>query len=253
MAAKKSAKASEKAEKSAYLIDVRTLVALGLSGLFAAILIGFYLWMVRPAAAREALAACNGLRPSPGNDALGTLPVAAPDFTVKTHDGTPVQLSQFRGKVVLLNFWASWCGVCEIEKPSVFHVAEDLGDADDFVVLSLASDTDWANVLVALSKAHNPSAVPDKFKKVPPDRPTMDEALQIYGRAVPNGTPYQVMLDKPVSGDGSIGTIAKAWGVEKVPDSFLIDRMGRIRYYFSNKRDWGASVAQTCLQSVIDE
>jgi hypothetical protein len=120
-------------------------------------------------------------------------------------------------------------------------------------VLSLAADTDWANVLVALSKAHHPGAVPDKFKKVPPDRPTMDEALAIYGRAMPDGAPYPVMLDKPINGDGSIGTIAKSWGVEKVPDSFLIDRMGRIRYYFSNKRDWGSSVAQTCLQSVIDE
>jgi peroxiredoxin len=244
--------AKKPTEKSPYLIDVRTLVALGLAGAFAATLIGFYLWMVRPAAAREAEAACTGLRPLPGNDALGTLPVAAPDFTVKTYAGETVQLSQFRGKVVLLNFWASWCGVCEIEKPSVFRASDDLAN-EDFVVVSLTSDTSWANVLVALSKAIKPSAVPEKFKKVPPDKPTMDEALAVYGRALPDGVPFPVMLDKPISGDGSIGTIAKKWGVSKVPDSFLIDRMGRIRYYFSNKRDWGSSVAQTCIKSVLDE
>src|SRR5258705_13031093 len=162
-------KSSSAAKSTPYLIDVRTLVALALSGLFAATLIGFYLWMVRPAAAREAEAACNGLRPSPTNPALGTLPVAAPDFKVVGHDGVSVSLSQFRGKVVLLNFWASWCGVCEMEKPAVFHVADDLG-GEDFVVLSLAADTDWAEVLVALSKAYDPRAVPDKFKKVPPDK-----------------------------------------------------------------------------------
>ena len=239
-------------KKSPYLIDVRTLVALGLAGLFAATLIGFYLWMVRPAAAREAQAACNGLKPFPATEKLGTLPVAAPDFTVTTHDGQQVQLSQFRGKVVLVNFWASWCGVCGIEKPSIFALANDFAD-EDFVVLSLSADTSWANVLVALAKSEAPSTVPDKFKKVPPDKPTMEEALAIYGRALPDGTPFEIMLDTPTNGDGSIGKVAQSWGVEKVPDSFLIDRMGRIRYYFSNKRDWSSSVAQTCIRSVIDE
>src|SRR5678816_2357945 len=136
---------AKSAKSSPYLIDVRTLVALALSGLFAAMLVGFYLWMVRPAAAREAEAACNGLRPSPSTEALGTFPVAAPDFKVTTHGG----------KVVLVNYWASWCGVCEMEKPSVFRIADDLA-GEDLVVLSLAADTDWAEVLVALSKAYAP-------------------------------------------------------------------------------------------------
>jgi thiol-disulfide isomerase/thioredoxin len=240
------------AKSSPYLIDVRTLVALALSGLFAAMLVGFYLWMVRPAAAREAEAACNGLRPSPSTDALGTFPVAAPDFKVTSHDGKTVHLSDYRGKVVLVNYWASWCGVCEMEKPSVFRIADDLA-GEDLVVLSLAADTDWAEVLVALSKAYAPDKVPDKFRKVPPDHPTMDEALAIYARALPNGTPFKVMLDDPSAGVGSIGKIAHSWGVEQVPDSFLVDRMGRIRYYFSNKRDWGSSIAETCIKSVIDE
>lgn len=239
------------ARPGAYLIDVRTLVAVGLAAASAAVLVGFYLWMVQPAAAAEAKNACRGLRPEVENPSLGAMPVAAPDFTVKTHDGKQLKLSDYRGKVVLLNFWASWCGVCKTEKPSLSSMTNDLG-SDDYVVLTLASDTSWAKVLLAMALAHNPRVVPQKFKEENAPVPTMEEALAIYARALPSGTPYQVVLDEPTA-DSNMGSIAQAWGVRKVPDSFLIDRHGRIRYYFMNKRDWSSSVAETCLQSVIDE
>ena len=49
----------------------------------------------------------------------------APDFTAYDNNGKPVHLSDFRGKVVLLNFWASWCGVCKTEKPQLEEMAAD--------------------------------------------------------------------------------------------------------------------------------
>ena len=46
-------------------------------------------------------------------------PVKAPDFTLKNLDGDDVSLSSFQGKLVFLNFWATWCGPCRIEMPSM--------------------------------------------------------------------------------------------------------------------------------------
>jgi peroxiredoxin len=54
----------------------------------------------------------------------------APDFSLNDLNGQRVTLSQFRGKPVMLNFWASWCGPCRIELPEIqaLHQAHDKGD-----------------------------------------------------------------------------------------------------------------------------
>ena len=64
-------------------------------------------------------------------------PSPAPDFTVYDLEGNPHKLSDFQGKPVLLNFWASWCGPCKSEMPEFQHYYEEYGDRVHFVLVNL--------------------------------------------------------------------------------------------------------------------
>jgi thiol-disulfide isomerase/thioredoxin len=243
------------------VVDPRVLLAGGAVALIGIGVLAAFLWMVPNAAAREVDAACKGLKPNalnpemcPGGHAPDggacTLPMPAPDFTALDHAGKPVHLSDFKGKVVLLDFWASWCETCKFEKPQLQGVSRDLA-SDKFTVITLASNHAWSEVLLGLVEALAPSrdlpASSQQFPAVP-----MDKALAIYQRQLPDGVPFNVFLDQP-AGDNTFGTIGVAWGITGVPESAVIDRNGKIRYYFVGKRDWQSSVAETCLRSVIDE
>jgi len=239
------------APKQGIVIDPNVMLAGGAVGLIGLAVFAFFMWMVPNAANREVKAACSGLRSQPPapeacpNGQPCTLPIPAKDFTAIDPQGNRVKLSDFRGKVVLVNFWASWCGVCKTEKPAIYEMASDLA-SDDFVVIALASDRTWTDVLVAIVESLAPM-VP-----LPGGEITMQQALDAYREGLPNGTPFKVLLDPP-SGDGNIGAIAASWGIKAVPESALIDRQGNIRAYFVNKRDWQSPVAETCLRSLIDE
>ena len=67
----------------------------------------------------------------------------APEFTLDDLDGQPVSLSQFRGEVVLLDFWASWCGPCIGDLPSLREIKKRTAD-QPVVFLNLSLDTDEA-------------------------------------------------------------------------------------------------------------
>jgi peroxiredoxin len=61
---------------------------------------------------------------------------SAPDFSLNTLDGATVRLSDLRGRPVLINFWASWCGPCRVEMPHIQAAYEDHAD-DGLVVLGV--------------------------------------------------------------------------------------------------------------------
>ncbi len=64
-------------------------------------------------------------------------PPQAPDFTVYDKDNNPVKLSDFRGKPVILNFWASWCGPCVSEMPEFQEFYDQYGEDIHFVLVNL--------------------------------------------------------------------------------------------------------------------
>ena len=63
----------------------------------------------------------------------------APNFVLPTLDGSTLKLSDFRGKAVLLNFWATWCGPCKVEMPWFADLQKQYGK-DGLVILGVAMD-----------------------------------------------------------------------------------------------------------------
>lgn len=58
----------------------------------------------------------------------------APDFTLKDLEGNQVSLSDFRGKTVFINFWATWCGPCRAEMPEIESIHQEYKDQDVVVI-----------------------------------------------------------------------------------------------------------------------
>ena len=160
-------------------------------GVAAAVGVGVlaaFLWMVPPAAAREGESACRGLlglerlKPAMCPDGQSCeVPVQAPDFSMISKDGKQVKLSEFRGKYVLLNFWASWCGTCKAEKPGLAELSREFPDLE---VVALSSDSEWSKVLISLVQSLRPNA---RLPSPAGAEYTFDEAKAIYGARAARG------------------------------------------------------------------
>ena len=75
--------------------------------------------------------------------ARGTPQIVAPDFTLPRLDGTELHLSDYRGKVVLLDFWATWCDPCRDETPSFVEMQRNYGDRGlQIIGISMDDDAD---------------------------------------------------------------------------------------------------------------
>lgn len=107
--------------------------------------------LVEPVAAHER-------EQAPAGDAAACLPDAKPakDFTLPTLDGKQLSLASHKGKVVLLNFWATWCGPCKAEIPGFVELQQQY--KDDLVVIGLSVDdtADKARPFVTQYKVNYP-------------------------------------------------------------------------------------------------
>jgi peroxiredoxin len=115
----------------------------------------------------------------------------APDFEVKDANGQAFRLADYKGKVVLLNFWATWCGPCKVEIPWFIDFEKNYKDRG-FAVVGISLDDDgWEAV-----------------------KPYIEERKMNYRVALGN-----MQIERLYNG-GS--------GIEALPTSFIIDRDGTI-------------------------
>lgn len=113
---------------------------------------------------------------------------AAPDFALKDADGKTVRLSDYKGKVVLLNFWATWCGPCKLEMPWFIEFERKYRN-QGFAVVGVSMDEEGWGVI----------------------KPFISEMAVNY---------------RILQGDDS--TASLYGGVESLPTTFIIDRTGRV-------------------------
>lgn len=75
----------------------------------------------------------------------------APDFTLETLDGKTVRLSELRGKAVLVNFWATWCGPCKIETPWLVEMQNQYG-SQGLQIIGVAMDDSGKDEIAKFAK-----------------------------------------------------------------------------------------------------
>jgi len=111
-----------------------TLIAI----IIVAALAALYVFMPEKSNSQAGNAEANSARTvSENSGSQEEYPVAA-DFSLKDTDGNVVNLSEYRGKVVFVNFWATWCPPCRAEIPHFVELVEEY--KDDFIVLGISVD-----------------------------------------------------------------------------------------------------------------
>ena len=136
----------------------------------------------------------------------------APAFTLTELNGQPAALSQFKGQVVMVNFWATWCGPCQQEMPLLDQMYKKFKPAG-FTLLGVNVD-----------------------KEAPPVR-------ELLAR---KPVSFPVLLDPA-------NQVSKAYHVDEMPSTVIIDRKGEIRYVHRGYRPGDENEYQDRIRQLIRE
>ncbi len=137
--------------------------------------------------------------------------VPAPDFTLPGLDGQMVSLADYRGKVVLLNIWATWCPPCVEEMPSMEELYQKL-KAEGLEILAVSMDISGAQAV----------------------RPFMEK--------------YKLNFPALTDTEGAVKSLYQTTGV---PESFIIDKDGIIVEKIIGPRDWTSPGAIRSFRNLI--
>jgi peroxiredoxin len=136
----------------------------------------------------------------------------APDFSLESLKGDKVQLRNLKGKVIFLNFWATWCGPCKEEMPSMETLHQQLKDRD-FVFLTISVDYDGAKTVKKFMEKHRYS--------------------------------FPVLLD-PTS------KTLQPFEISRIPATIFIDRNGRMIGRVIGPRDWRCPEVLALLDRMLN-
>jgi len=150
---------------------------------------------------------------APGNKARAiTSGDRAPEFRLKTIEGGSVSLADFRGKVVMVHFWATWCPPCVEEIPTLDRLYRSLM-GKDFMMLAVSEDEGGEGGVASFIRQ--------------------------------NRLNLPVLLDT-----GS--EVARLYGTYKLPETYIVDRQGVVRYKAIGPRDWTDPSSIQILQNFIE-
>ncbi len=135
----------------------------------------------------------------------------APNFMLRDLAGNAVSLSQLRGKVVLLNFWATWCGPCRVEMPAMEQLYRTLSRRE-FEILAVSTDSQGATVTRPFQK--------------------------------------QMGFTFPILHDSEY-RVGLAYGARTIPVTFMVDRQGVVRQKIFGARDWDSPEARDLIHALL--
>ncbi len=142
-------------------------------------------------------------------------PVEAPDFTLESLQGKEVSLRELRGKVVVLNLWATWCPPCRAEMPSMQEVYDELADSG-FTILAVAA----------------PNSPRDSLEKI---RDHIEK----------NDFTFPVLLDNDM-------TVNRSYGTGSIPTSWIIGPDGMLQARLVGAREWTDDTIVTALKLMME-